>query len=101
MARLKQYILDHNPTADQQTLYTCNYCKSGIKQNKLPPRCVLNGLETVPIPPELAKLDALSSQLIQRTKYYQTVVRLGMYTAKVPVYNSLKACKGIMFFLCL
>ena len=59
----------------------CNYCKSGIKQNKLPLRCVLNGLETVPIPPELAKLDALSSQLIQRAKCYQTVVRLGTYTA--------------------
>ena len=97
--RLKQYILDHNPTADQQILYMCHYCKSGIKQNKLPPRCVLNGLETVPTPPELAKLDALSSQLIQRAKCYQTIVRLGTYTAKVPVYNSLKACKGTMFFL--
>ena len=30
---------------------------------------------------------------------YQTVVRLGTYTAKVPIYNSLKACKGTMFFL--
>ena len=79
----------------------CNYCKSVIKKNKLPPRCVLNGLETVPMPPELAKLDALSSQLIQRAKCYQTVVRLGTYTAKVPVYNSLKACKGTMFFLLL
>ena len=28
-----------------------------------------------------------------------TVIRLGAYTAKVPVYNSLKACKGKMFFL--
>ncbi len=27
------------------------------------------------------------------------VIRLGTYTAKVPVYNSLKACKGTMFFL--
>ena len=68
--RLKQYILDHNPTACDQILYMCNYCKSGIKQNKLPLRCVLNGLETVPIPSELAKLDALSSQLVQCAKCY-------------------------------
>ena len=27
------------------------------------------------------------------------VIRLGAYTAKAPVYNSLKACKGTMFFL--
>ena len=38
-------------------------------------------------------------QLIQRAKCYQTVVRLGTYTAKVPIYNSFKACKGTMFFL--
>ena len=35
--------------------------------------------------------------LIKKNK--QTVVRLGTYTAKVPIYNSLKACKGTMFFL--
>ena len=52
-----------------------------------------------PIPPELADLDSLSIQLIQRAKCYPTVVRLGTYTAKVPIYNSLKACKGTMFFL--
>ena len=64
----------------------------------MPARCVLNGLQTVPIPPELAVLDQLSRQLIQRAKCYQTVVRLGTYT-EVPTYNSLKACKGTMFFL--
>ena len=28
-----------------------------------------------------------------------TIVRLGTYTGKVPIYNSLQACKGTMFFL--
>ena len=51
------------------------------------------------MPAELAKLDVLSRQLIQRAKAFQTIVRLGTYTAKVPIYNSLKACKGTMFFL--
>ena len=77
----------------------CNYCKPFIKQDILPARCVLNGLQAVLIPPELARLDCLSKQLIQRAKCYRTVVRLGTYTAKVPMYNSLKACKGTMFFL--
>ena len=72
----------------------CNYC---IKIDKLPPRCVLNGLETVEIKAPLAKLDRLS-RLIQRANCYQTVVRLGTYTHKVPAYNYLKACKGTMFF---
>ena len=38
-------------------------------------------------------------QFVQKAKAYQTVVRLGTYTHKVPTYNSLKACKGTMFFL--
>ena len=95
--RLKSFILKQNPSACD--MFMCKYCKPLIRNNKLPARCVLNGLELDPVPPELAKLDSLSKQLIQRAKCYQTVVRLGTYTGKVPVYNSLKACKGTMFFL--
>jgi len=57
------------------------------------------GLQTVPVPTELTRLDSLSTQFIQLAKSFQTVLRLGTYTGKVPVYNSLKACKGTMFFL--
>ena len=96
---LKAFIVEQNPDANEQVLYMCNYCKALVKKDEMPPRCVLNGLQTISMPPELAKLDCLSRQLIQRAKCYQTVVRLGTYTAKVPVYNSLKACKGTMFFL--
>ena len=97
--RLKSFILKQTPDAGDHILYMCKYCKPMLKRDRLPPRCVLNGLETVPIPPELAALDSLSRQLIQRAKCYQTIVRLGTYTAKVPIYNSLKACKGTVFFL--
>ena len=69
-----------------------------IKQNKLPPRCVINGLQVVPMPPELGAF-SLSIQLIQRAKCYHTIVRLGTYTGKVPIHNSLKACQGTVFFL--
>ena len=97
--RLKSFILQQTPHAEDHILYMCKYCKPMIKRDRLPPRCVLNGLQTVPIPPELAALDPLSRQLIQRAKCYQTIIRLGTYTAKVPIYNSLKACKGTVFFL--
>ena len=97
--RLKNFITQNYPAATDQELFMCNYCKALVKKDKLPPRCVLNGLQTVPIPSELSKLDSLSTQLIQRAKSYQTIVRLGTYTAKVPIYNSLKACKGTMFYL--
>ncbi len=40
-----------------------------------------------------------AASLYSVEKCYQTVVSLGMYTAKVPIYNTLKASKGTMFFL--
>ena len=62
---LKCHVLKNNPDAAKQVLYMCYYCKNMIRSNKMPPRCVLNGLQTVPIPLELALLDPLSRQLIQ------------------------------------
>ena len=97
--RLKDFVVSKNPNVLNEQNYLCNYCRPSIRDNVLPSRCVLNGLETIPVPPELEQLDALSTQLIQLAKCYQTVVRLGTYTKKVPTYNSLKACKGTMFFL--
>ena len=78
--RLLAYVICTNPQANSKQLYICNYCKPRIRSNELPCRCVLNGLQTIPVPPELNKLDALSAQLIQRAKCYQTIVRLGTYT---------------------
>ena len=95
-SELELYIQSNTPDVATKVLYS--YCKALNKKDRMPAHCVLKGLQTVPIPPELAVLDPLNRQLIQRAKCYQTVVRLGIYTAKVPTYNSLKACKGTMFF---
>ena len=50
--RLKSFILQQNPSACD--MFMCKYCKPLIRNNKLPARCVLNGLELDPVPPELA-----------------------------------------------
>ena len=80
-------------------LYVCSYCRQYLNKNTMPSRCILNGLITEPVPDELKGLDALSKQLIQRAKAFQTVVRLGTYSGNQPAHNSLQACKGIMFYL--
>jgi len=62
---------------------------------------MLNGLYTESIPEDLGNLNALESQFTQHAKCFQIVIRLGTYTGKVPICNSLKAVKGTMFFLLL
>ena len=54
---------------------------------------------TEPMPKELQALDPLSKQLIQRGKLFRLLCDWVRNTGKVPPYNSLKACKGTMFFL--
>ena len=96
---LKAYMYVSDSEATSKTLYVCQYCRPILNKDKLPFRCVLNGLVVEPVPKELENLDPLSKQLIQRAKVFQAVYRQGTYTGKVPSHNSLKACKGTMFFL--
>ena len=93
---LLDYIRENNPVALNKVKYIC---KPIVRKNEVPARCVLNGLKCEPLPKELDNLDPLSCQLIQRAKCFQTIVRLGTHTLKVPTYNSLKALKGAMFYL--
>ena len=97
--KLKAFVLQNNQTEETDTLFMCTFCKSRITNDTMPPRCVLNGLRSVTVPAELAKLDSLSLQLLQRAKSFQTVLRLGTYTGKVSASNALRACRGFMFHL--
>uniref|UniRef100_A0A1X7TVM3 DUF6570 domain-containing protein n=1 Tax=Amphimedon queenslandica TaxID=400682 RepID=A0A1X7TVM3_AMPQE len=93
------YIRENDPTALNKVMYIGNHCKPIIRKNEVPARCMLNGLKCEPLPKELENLDPLRCQLIQRAQCFQTIVRLGTHTLKVPTYNFLKALKGAMFYL--
>ena len=93
---LKHHVSERNPNAANETHYVCAYCRVRLNRNEMPSRCVLNGLEVDPVPPELESLDPLSKQMIQRAKAFQAVYRLETYTGKMPSHTSVK---GTMFFL--
>ena len=75
--RLLAYVICTKPEANSEQHYICNYCKPRIRSNEFPCCCVLDRLQTVPVPPDLNKLDDLCAQLIQHAMCYQTIVRLG------------------------
>ena len=97
--QLKQYLADRDEDFDNKIYYVCQHCRPLLNDNKLPATCVLNGLYVEEIPKELSQLNALGRQLVQRAKPFQTIIRLGTYTGKVPIYNATKGLKGTMFFL--
>ena len=73
---------------DAEKVYMCHYCGPLLKKYTIPAMCVLNGFSQN----LYQTIDALSNQLIQRAKAFQTIVRLGTYSGKVPAYNALQAC---------
>lgn len=97
--QLKQYLAHRDDDFDSKNYYICKHCRPFLDNNKLPNTCVLNGLYVEEIPDEPSQLDALGRQLVQRAKPFQTIIRLGTYTGKVPIYNATKELKGTMFFL--
>ena len=96
---IKAYAILSCPDEGDNPVYLCNYCRPKVKAGIMPGRCVINGLESPPIPTELKDLDPFTVKFLQLAKAFQTVVRLSTYTNKVPSYNSLKACRGNMFIL--
>ena len=96
---IKAYAILSCPDEGDDPVYLCNYCRPKVKAGIMPGRCVINGLESPPIPKELKDLDPFTVKFLQLAKAFQTVVRLSTYTNKVPSYNSLKACRGNMFIL--
>ena len=97
--QLKEYLAERDDNFDEKIYYICQHCRPLLNNNKMPSTCVLNGLYVEEIPKELSKLNALGWQLVQRVKPFQTIIRLGTYTGKVPIYNATKGLKGTMFFL--
>ena len=97
--QLKQYLADRDEDFDSKIYYICKHYRPLLNDNKLPATCVLNDLYVEKIPKELSQLNALGRQLVQRVKPFQTIIRLGTYTGKVPIYNATKGLKGTMFFL--
>ena len=81
--QLQRHIAKRNPDEDFDSLWICQHCRMKLNESQMPSRCVLNGMETDPIPSELNALDSLSKQLIQRAKAFQTIVHFGTYTARV------------------
>ena len=97
--RIRKYLIQCDRDITDKLLYVCKHCRPVLNNNQIPNWSILNGLITEPVPDELAKLIVLERQLIQRAKCFQTIIRLGTYTSKVPIYNCLKAVKGTMFVL--
>ena len=97
-------IVNSRPDFDDNlpTGYICNYCLGYFKSNRLPPRCVLNGLDFGTVPEEIKILNPYEKVLIQRAKTFQTVTRMGTVAKKhLPASHRIQKVCSTTFHLSL
>ena len=98
--QLRAYVLlKHDLHELDETHYVCQYCRTKLNSNTIPPRSTLNGLEVDDIPKELRSLNIFEQILIQKAKAFQTVIRLGPVKNKLPYSEKLKGIKGRVIYL--
>ena len=81
------------------SLHICHYCKDALNKSTMPPRCALNGLEVDPLPETMKDLNNFETMLLQKSKCFQTVIRLGPVKNRLPHSEMLKSVKGRVVYL--
>ncbi|XP_066599998.1 uncharacterized protein [Prorops nasuta] len=99
-SKLWRKLLQHIDYKENDTAYICQYCKSKICFNIMPPTCILNNLDARKVPEEIENLNDYERILIQRAKAFQTVLRMGTAMNKnIPHRGMIPKVKGRTFHL--
>jgi|GEM_PF-3635344 len=78
----------------------CRYCRDKFRKNEMPPTCILNELEVLPVPPEILNLNIYEQILIQRAKAFQVVQKMPPVSNKnMPHRYKVPKIKGRTFHL--
>ena len=100
--KLKRRVWQSNSEAESQTYHVCQYRQSFLNKNRIPCRCIPNGLITEHVPKELQILHPLSKQTAHTVwKSLSGYIPTGHLPkqAKFPITMPSRAYKATIFFL--
>ena len=72
----------------------CSYCKSKLDKGGIPNICLINNMYRGKCPPELLCLNHLEMMMCRLVKCFQTVIKPGPISSKMPHSDRLQAVKG-------
>jgi ATP-dependent DNA helicase PIF1 len=96
---LTKYDTFESDTDLYETLFVCRYCTDCVNKDLLPARCALNGLDVDELPDSLKHLNLFETMLLQKSKCFQTVVRLGPVKHRLPHSEKVLSVKGRVIYL--
>lgn len=92
--------LDKNKCKQSEREYICKYCLLKLKNNEMPPTCILNNFDSGNTPIEITELNMYENILIQRAKSFQVIQSMETVSKKkVPSTQIFKKIKGRTFHL--
>ena len=77
----------------------CSCCKISFSKGKVPQRSILNSMYTGECPDVIKALNSLELMICRRLKCFQTVIKPGPVSGKLPVSEKLEALKGRFILL--
>ena len=91
--------LKNHPTKHLQGLTICKSCRIVLNKGEIPSNSVMNNMFTGETPEVLKVLNPIELMFVSRTKCFQTIVKPGPISSKLPHGDRLNALKGNLIHL--
>ena len=90
---------ENHPTKLLHGLTFCNWCRLVLNKGEIPTNSLLNNMYTGETPEVLKVLNPIELMFVSRTKCFQTIVKPGPISSKLPQSERLNALKGNLIHL--
>ena len=88
-----------HPTKWLHGLTMCKSCRLALNKGEIPPNSLMNNMFTGETPEVLKVLNPIELMFVSRTKCFQTIVKPGPISSKLPQSERLNALKGNLIHL--
>ena len=88
-----------HPTKWLHGLTICKSCRLALNKGEIPPNSLMNNMFTGETPEVLKVLNPIELMFVSRTKCFQTIVKPGPISSKLPQSERLNALKGNLIHL--
>ena len=90
---------ENHPTKLLHGLSICNSCRISLNKGEIPANSMMNNMYTGETPEVLKVLNPIELMFVSKTKCFQTIIKPGPISCKLPKSERLSAIKGNMIHL--
>ena len=90
---------ENHPTKLLHGLSICNSCRISLNKGEIPANSMINNMFTGETPEVLKVLNPIELMFVSKTKCFQTIIKPGPISCKLPKSERLSAIKGNMIHL--